>query len=1195
MLKKHDDLLHDSTPQDVVEVTTPLDKLLSEDDKFTFKQSIEQNVIDFDIKLSERGENDLNLQLFDSLETLHHIVYTLYRIWKGVKFFLYCKVELVKPSYTGDGEEQFTVAHLRSTVSSHHAVDEPSEELLHSVQEHSISLLAQLDSFSENGSGWILNRVLMLILGTVKYSPLSGGCSHHPTLPFVKGSNSCINIPHNGAECFRIGVLVSLFHKLCRNGSQKSAHYYEKRFGHLIDTSNLTFPVTINNIIKFEKLNTNIGVNVFTYDEKHNEFYPVRVTSKKDPTVQVCDLLLVKSHYISIVNKSRLFAKQVPSGKRRKLFCNFCLNHFKHQHTLDEHVELCGVHSPTRTIMPQGDYLQLTFNKIENTELIDFYICFDFEASLCPIPNERERDSPSWTIQRQRHVPNSFAYVVIDSYGDVFTPPVVYTGEDAADVLLDMLQMEAERILTLKAKKMTPLNPDESRRVFDAKFCEKCSAPFTAQLPKCADHCHYTGKFRMVLCLNCNFKIQMRKRVACLAHNLSSYDQNFIMQAIAKRFCTATDKLFVLPNTREKFKAFTYNQLQFLDSYSFLQGSLDKVVATLAPTDFKIFESHFVDSEQRDLLRNSKQCFCYEYIDSFEKLSETCLPPYEHFYSSLKGKNISREDYERTLLIYDKFNCKTILDFLQLYVCCDVLLLACCVQRFRVVNYSEYGIDCLRYISAPSFYFQCCLKVCDTPFELFDSIDKYLLIENGIRGGLSQVFSRQLVANNKGLSSYDDKKETSYGLLLDFNALYPSAQYAIKMPLNKFRWLTRAEIDALDVMSIDIEGDKGYIFYLDLHYPNDIKEYTKNFPLCPTNINITYDMLTEYQKKLIDSFHYKLPKKNVKLVATQLDKDNLVIHAAPLLVYLRLGMQIKRIHKVLAFHQSYWLRPWVEKTMALRQQSTSAFENQNYKLALNSVFGSFLLSKRKQRKVKLIGDKKRLQKYVSSPYFCGYTILSEKLTSVEYRPKRVYLDRPYILGFCTLEFARTIVYEYFYFKLKPIFRNRLQLAYTDTDSYCLHIVSENVYEELRQLSDTLDTSNYPKDHFLYSIKNKARLLCIKDECASRLISRGYFVKSKCYAIDIEGEPGKKKLKGLARNSLNSNIQLDDYQSCIENETRCIYARQINIQAKNFILYTVESRRMALNGFDDKNAYYSSTELTPHGYVSLQNDDGSSCG
>ncbi len=89
----------------------------------------------------------------------------------------------------------------------------------------------------------------------------------------------------------------------------------------------------------------------------------------------------------------------------------------------------------------------------------------------------------------------------------------------------------------------------------------------------------------------------------------------------------------------------------------------------------------------------------------------------------------------------------------------------------------------------------------------------FKMVEDGIRGGISQISHRHSVANNKYMSNYDDKKDESHIVYLDANNLYGYAmcQY---LPQKNFKW--NNETWTTDkILSLDDTGNKGYMFDVD--------------------------------------------------------------------------------------------------------------------------------------------------------------------------------------------------------------------------------------------------------------------------------------------------------------------------------------------------------------------------------------------
>ena len=68
-----------------------------------------------------------------------------------------------------------------------------------------------------------------------------------------------------------------------------------------------------------------------------------------------------------------------------------------------------------------------------------------------------------------------------------------------------------------------------------------------------------------------------------------------------------------------------------------------------------------------------KGFYPYEYMSDFEKFEEE-LPSKGKLYSSLTDRKITDKEYEHALNIWNKFEMKTMKDYHNFYLKCDVLL-----------------------------------------------------------------------------------------------------------------------------------------------------------------------------------------------------------------------------------------------------------------------------------------------------------------------------------------------------------------------------------------------------------------------------------------------------------------------------------------------------------------------------------------
>ena len=124
---------------------------------------------------------------------------------------------------------------------------------------------------------------------------------------------------------------------------------------------------------------------------------------------------------------------------------------------------------------------------------------------------------------------------------------------------------------------------------------------------------------------------------------------------------------------------------------------------------------------------------------------------------------------------------------------------------------------------------------------------------------------------------------------------------------------------------------------VDLDYPRELYDLHDTYPLAPEHLNIKKDMLSNYQKDLADNLGVKVG--GDKLCLTLSDKKNYVCHYRNLRLYLEKGMRIQKVHRVLKFKQSAWLKDYIDLNTSLRQGAENKFEQSLFKLMNNSFFG----------------------------------------------------------------------------------------------------------------------------------------------------------------------------------------------------------------------------------------------------------------
>ena len=112
-------------------------------------------------------------------------------------------------------------------------------------------------------------------------------------------------------------------------------------------------------------------------------------------------------------------------------------------------------------------------------------------------------------------------------------------------------------------------------------------------------------------------------------------------------------------------------------------------------------KKEFPNPELFNLIKR-KGIYFYDYVDSFERLNETSLPPHESFYSRLNKFNVTLEEYERAKEVWIKFNCKTLWNYTLICLKQDVNILADEIQTFRKMYTKERQLDPVHYVTSPS-------------------------------------------------------------------------------------------------------------------------------------------------------------------------------------------------------------------------------------------------------------------------------------------------------------------------------------------------------------------------------------------------------------------------------------------------------------------------------------------------------------
>ena len=180
-----------------------------------------------------------------------------------------------------------------------------------------------------------------------------------------------------------------------------------------------------------------------------------------------------------------------------------------------------------------------------------------------------------------------------------------------------------------------------------------------------------------------------------------------------------------------------------------------------------------------------------------------------------------------------------------------------------------------------------------------------ILIKKGMISGVSYISNRYSKANNEYLKSYDPKQELKHFIYLDANNLYDYAMSKFRST-SGFKWIDPKEFN-LDKYANN--SSKGCVLEVDHEYPKELRELHKDYPFEPDKIEIKREMVSDYQLRIAD--FYNTPIDNVKKLPNFFDQEK--CHSLwKLATVLNIRIEAEKIHPVLEFSKSQWLKEYVE-------------------------------------------------------------------------------------------------------------------------------------------------------------------------------------------------------------------------------------------------------------------------------------------
>ena len=219
------------------------------------------------------------------------------------------------------------------------------------------------------------------------------------------------------------------------------------------------------------------------------------------------------------------------------------------------------------------------------------------------------------------------------------------------------------------------------------------------------------------------------------------------------------------------------------------------------------------------------------------------------------------------------------------------------------------------------------------------------------------------------------------------------------LPTGEFKWVNDvSEFTSKKIGELVKHDSKGYLLEVDVKYLKELHDLHNDLPFMCEKMKIN---------------------KVEKLVPNLYDKKKYVIHIRASDQALIHGLILEKVHRVIEFNQSAWLKPYIDFNTERRKKAKNDFEKDFFKLMNNVVYGKTMENIRKHKDIKLVTNEKAYLRMVMKPNFKSGVLFGENLMGCEMGKIKVVMNKPVYLGQAILDLSKIVMYEFHYDYMKP--------------------------------------------------------------------------------------------------------------------------------------------------------------------------------
>jgi len=345
---------------------------------------------------------------------------------------------------TVNGELQQTTARFRTSP------DVLSDTANINIDGIAGEFMSSIENFSKRGSNWIVDFVVDFLITLAPYRPMQGS-TFIPTPKKILHKKAIVNVQNRTDNlCFLWSILAGIYPV---DHNPNRLYHYTPHL-HKLNTTGLSFPMSVRDVPKFENLNPNISVSVTVFEER--QLIPLYLSPHRNRQHTLHLLLLSDGntqHFTLIRNLSRLVGGRT-NHQHQTYVCPYCFHCFAQEHCLNNHIPNCSTHKPQVITFPEEEDAVLSYKATQKEFTVPYVIYVDFESFLTP-----SADKNSVNV----HVPSWFCCLKVSKFDGEIFEPYVYSGENVMSKFYEYTYAEQQKIcekLDIQ-KDMIPLTEQE--------------------------------------------------------------------------------------------------------------------------------------------------------------------------------------------------------------------------------------------------------------------------------------------------------------------------------------------------------------------------------------------------------------------------------------------------------------------------------------------------------------------------------------------------------------------------------------------------------------------------------------------------------------------------------------------------------------------------------------------------------------